>query len=100
MKTLKILAISFLSMFLTTVNSTSSTLDEIVQSGVLKVGTTGDFLGWSFKNPETDSYEGFDIDVAKKLGESMGVKVEFVATDWKNLVSGVVSNKYHMTSSA
>ena len=61
MKTLKILAISFLSMFLTTVNSTSSTLDEIVQSGVLKVGTTGDFPGWSFKNPETDSYEGFDI---------------------------------------
>ena len=57
MKTLKILAISFLSMFLTTVNSTSSTLDEIVQSGVLKVGTTGDFPGWSFKNPETDSYE-------------------------------------------
>ena len=100
MKTLKILAISFLSIFLTTVNSTSSTLDEIVQSGVLKVGTTGDFPGWSFKNPETDSYEGFDIDVAKKLGESMGVKVEFVATDWKNLVSGVVSNKYHMTSSA
>ena len=77
MKTLKILAISFISMFLTTVNSTSSTLDEIVQSGVLKVGTTGDFPGWSFKNPETDSYEGFDIDVAKKLGESMGVKVEF-----------------------
>ena len=100
MKTLKILAISFISMFLTTVNSTSSTLDEIVQSVGLKVGTTGDFPGWSFKNPETDSYEGFDIDVAKKLGESMGVKVEFVATDWKNLVSGVVSNKYHMTSSA
>ena len=100
MKTLKILVISFISMFLTTVNSTSSTLDEIVQSGVLKVGTTGDFPGWSFKNPETDSYEGFDIDVAKKLGESMGVNVEFVATDWKNLVSGVVSNKYHMTSSA
>ena len=100
MKTLKILAISFISIFLTTVNSTSSTLDEIVQSGILKVGTTGDFPGWSFKNPETDSYEGFDIDVAKKLGESMGVKVEFVATDWKNLVSGVVSNKYHMTSSA
>ena len=100
MNIFKILAISLLSIFLTTVNSSSSTLDEIVQSGVLKVGTTGDFPGWSFKNPETDSYEGFDIDVAKKLAESMGGKVEFVATDWKNLVSGVVSSKYHMTSSA
>ena len=83
MKFTKILIISFFSIFLTTVNSVSSTLDEIVQSGILKVGTTGDFPGWSFKNPETNKYEGFDIDVAKKLGESMGVKVEFVATDWK-----------------
>ena len=83
-------------------NSTvfSSVLDDIVQSGVLKVGTTGDFPGWSFKNPETDEYEGFDIDVAKKLASDMGVDVEFVPTDWKNLVSGVVSSKYHMTSSA
>ena len=30
----------------------------------------------------------------------MGVDIEFVATDWKNLVTGVVSSKYHMTSSA
>ena len=45
-------------------------------------------------------YEGFDIDVAKKLASDMGVDVEFVPTDWKNLVSGVVSSKYHMTSSA
>ena len=78
----------------------SSVLDDIVQSGILKVGTTGDFPGWSFKNPETNEYEGFDIDVAKKLASDMGVDVEFVPTDWKNLVSGVVSSKYHMTSSA
>ena len=30
----------------------------------------------------------------------MGVELEFVPTDWKNLVSGVVANKYYMTSSA
>ena len=93
MKLIKIFAISIMSLFFSVTYSVSSTLDDIVQSGVLKVGTTGDFPGWSFKNPETDEYEGFDIDVANKLAESMGVKVEFVATDWKNLVSGVVSNK-------
>ena len=89
-------------LFLVTLNTNvfSSVLDEIVQNGVLKVGTTGDFPGWSFKNPETNQYEGFDIDVAKKLAADMGVDVEFVPTDWKNLVSGVISSKYHMTSSA
>ena len=72
-------------LFLVTLNTSvfSSVLDEIVQNGVLKVGTTGDFPGWSFKNPETNQYEGFDIDVAKKLAADMGVDVEFVPTDWK-----------------
>jgi len=77
-----------------------STLDKILQSGTLKVGTTGDFPGWSFKNTTTNEYEGFDIDVAKALAADMGVEIEFVPTDWKNLVSGVVANKYYMTSSA
>ena len=68
--------------------SNASTLDEIMQTGVLKVGTTGDFPGWSFMNPETNEYEGYDIDVAKKLAEDMGVDIEFVATDWRNLEIG------------
>ena len=93
-----LLVITFIISFSTT--ALCSVLDEIVQNGVLKVGTTGDFPGWSFKNPETNEYEGFDIDLAKKLATDMGVEIEFVATDWKNLVSGVVSSKYHMTSSA
>ena len=77
-----------------------STLDKIMKTGTLKVGTTGDFPGWSFKNPENNEYEGFDIDVAKAFAADMGVELEFIPTDWKNLVSGVVANKYYMTSSA
>ena len=98
MKFIQALLISFV-LFASTL-SNASTLDEIMKTGLLKVGTTGDFPGWSFKNPETNEYEGYDIDVAKKLAEDMGVDIEFVATDWKNLVTGVVSSKYHMTSSA
>ena len=98
MKFIQALLISF-ALFASSL-SNASTLDEIMKAGLLKVGTTGDFPGWSFKNPETNEYEGYDIDVAKKLAEDMGVDIEFVATDWKNLVTGVVSSKYHMTSSA
>ena len=98
MKLIQALLIS-IALFISSL-SHASTLDEIMKTGVLKVGTTGDFPGWSFMNPETNEYEGYDIDVAKKLAEDMGVDIEFVATDWKNLVSGVVASKYHMTSSA
>ena len=55
-----------------------STLDKIMKTGTLKVGTTGDFPGWSFKNPATNEYEGFDIDVAKAFAADMGVELEFV----------------------
>src|SRR5512136_1299262 len=44
-------------------------LDRIVQQGVLRVGTTGDFKPFSFLNPATNDYEGHDIDAAKMLAE-------------------------------
>lgn len=78
----------------------SSALQDILASGVLKVGTTGDWNPMSVRDPATNSYKGYDIDVMTQLAKDLGVKVEFVATDWKTLVSGVTSGKYHITGSA
>ena len=77
-----------------------SALQDILNGGVLKVGTTGDWNPMTMKNPATNSYTGYDIDVMTELAKDLGVKVEFVPTDWKTLVSGVTSDKYHMTGSA
>lgn len=77
-----------------------SALNEILDSGTLKVGTTGDWNPMTLKDPATNSYKGFDIDVMTELAKDLGVEVEFVPTDWKTLVNGVVAGKYHMTGSA
>ncbi|MEC8110782.1 MAG: transporter substrate-binding domain-containing protein, partial [Pseudomonadota bacterium] len=77
-----------------------SALQDILSTGVLKVGTTGDWNPMTMKDPATNSYTGYDIDVMTELAKDLDVKLEFVATDWKTLVSGVVSGKYHMTGSA
>lgn len=77
-----------------------SVLEEILESGVLKVGTTGDFNPMSFKDPATDEYVGHDIELVQQLAADMGVEIEFVPTDWANLVSGVAAGKYHMTTGA
>lgn len=71
-----------------------SILKNVLNSGKLKVGTTGDFNPMSFKDPETKDYKGHQIDAAKQLAEDMGVEVEFVPTDWKTLINGVVAGKY------
>ena len=42
-----------------------SNLDKILSAGVLKVGTTGDWDPMTMKDPATNKYKGFDIDVMK-----------------------------------
>ncbi|MEM9443295.1 MAG: transporter substrate-binding domain-containing protein [Pseudomonadota bacterium] len=78
----------------------SSRLQKILESGTLRVGTTGDFNPMSFKDPGSNDYQGFDIDVTKQLAADMEVEIEFVPTDWKTLVNGVVADKYDLTTSA
>lgn len=77
-----------------------SALSEILSNGVLKVGTTGDWNPMTMRDVATNSYTGYDIDVMTQLATDLGVEVEFVATDWKTLVSGVTSGQYHITGSA
>ena len=77
-----------------------SRLITILESGQIRVGTTGDWNPMTFIDPNSKERKGFDIDIANALANDMGVKVVFVPTTWKTLVNGVVSNKYDMTSSA
>ena len=97
MKKLLILA---LFAFLPLTSNADSNLDKIKSSGVLKVGTTGDWDPMTMKDPATNKYKGFDIDVMNELAKDMGVEIEFVATDWKTIVNGIVAGKYHITGSA
>jgi len=77
-----------------------SVLQDVLSNGVLKVGTTGDWNPMTVKDPATNSYAGYDIDVMNELAKDLDVKLELVPTDWKTLVSGLTSGKYHMTGSA
>jgi cyclohexadienyl dehydratase len=101
MKLIKIIVISFLVTFgLNNGVSAQSALNEILSSGTLKAGTTGDFNPFSVRDPATNKYKGYDIDIMTELANDMGVEIEFVPTDWKTIVNGVVAGKYHITGSA
>jgi len=77
-----------------------SVLQDILSSGKLLVGTTGDWDPMTMKDPATNSYKGYDIDVVTALAEDLEVELEIVPTDWKTLVNGIAAGKYHMTGSA
>ena len=100
MRIFKIVAAAMLLFAVATQAHAQSALQDILSNGVLKVGTTGDWNPMTMKDPATNSYTGYDIDVMTQLAKDLGVEVEFVPTDWKTLVSGVTAGKYHITGSA
>jgi polar amino acid transport system substrate-binding protein len=72
--------------------TSQSQIDEILQRGVLKVGLDI-FVPWAFKDKD-GNLVGFEVDVATKLAEDMGVEVEFVPTEWSGIVPALLTGKF------
>ena len=87
-------------LLLTTLAANADTkIQNILNSGELKVGTTGDWDPMTMKDPATNKYKGFDIDVMNELAKDMGVKIKFVPTEWKTIVSGISAKRYDISTS-
>jgi cyclohexadienyl dehydratase len=71
-----------------------SRLQTILERGTLRVGTTGDFNPMSVRDTATNAYKGFDIEAMEQLAKDMGVKVEWVPTEWATLVAGITADRY------
>jgi len=99
-KFIQLAAAAVLSMGLVGAAQANSALDDILSGGKLKVGTTGDWNPMTVRDPASNTYKGFDIDVMTALAADLGVELEFIPTDWKTLVNGVTAGKYHLTGSA
>lgn len=72
----------------------TSQLDEIIERGYIRVGTTGDYKPFTYLNPETNKYEGYDIDAAIELGKDLGVEVKFVKTTWPDMMKDLQADKF------
>lgn len=73
-------------------NTGESTLEQVLQRGVLRVGMST-FVPWAMKD-KTGKLVGFEIDVATRLAEDMGVKVEFVPTKWSGIIPALLTGKF------
>lgn len=82
-----------------TTATAQSSLEKILADGVLRVGTTGDFNPMTIRDVASGDYRGFEIDAARALAEDLGVELEFVPTEWKTMVAGVLADKYDIVMS-
>lgn len=68
------------------------TLDEIKESGTINIGVFSD------KNPfgyvdETGEYQGYDVYFARRIGQDLGVGINFVSTEAANRVEYLETGK-------
>ena len=68
------------------------TLDQIKSDGTLKIGVFSDKSPFGYVD-ENGEYQGYDIELAKRLGEDLGVDVEFVSTEAANRVEYLKTGK-------
>ena len=69
---------------------------QIRERGVLRVGTAGDYQPMSFLDPETNTYTGFDAELAEDLAASLGVEIEYVPTSWPTLTEDTLAGKFDL----
>uniref|UniRef100_UPI0001BE66E0 Cyclohexadienyl dehydratase n=1 Tax=Pseudomonas aeruginosa TaxID=287 RepID=UPI0001BE66E0 len=79
-------------------NAQESRLDRILESGVLRVATTGDYKPFSYRTEE-GGYAGFDVDMAQRLAESLGAKLVVVPTSWPNLMRDFADDRFDIAMS-
>lgn len=71
----------------------SPTLRAIQSAGVLKVGMA-DSIPAQTKNPATGDWEGFNVDMAKNLAETLKVKLEIVDSTWSTLIPELMKGSF------
>ena len=83
-----------LSLILASSHASADAIDDIRKRGVVRVAVSP-FVPLTMRGAN-DELIGFEIDVAKKLGEDMGVKVEFVPTKWEGLIPSLLTGKFDL----
>ena len=75
----------------------SSGQNQVKSSGVLRVGTEGVYSPFSYHDAGNELV-GYDVDVAKAVGEKLGVRVEFVETPWDAMFAALEANRFDVVA--
>ncbi|AZE64588.1 transporter substrate-binding domain-containing protein [Pseudomonas synxantha] len=73
-------------------------LDDAVRRGVLKVGTTPNYVPFEMLDRQ-GRIIGFEIDLLHAMSRALGVQLELVAVPYKELVPGLMAKKFDLIGS-
>src|SRR5262245_26728182 len=67
-------------------------LDDILDRKELRVGTFLQYPPIMFKDKNGEP-QGFEVDMARDMGQALGVKATFVDSAWEGLLPGIQAGK-------
>ena len=68
-------------------------LAQIKERGKLLIGTEGTYAPYTFHD-ESGKLVGYDVEVAEAIAAKLGVKAEFVESNWDSLIAGLDAVRY------
>lgn len=71
---------------------------QALSAGVLRVGTEGTYAPFSYHDPSTGQLAGYDVDVARAVGDKLGLKVEFVETPWDSIFAALEADRFDVVA--
>jgi len=100
---LLVLAFSLVASLLIGCTSDTEVSDKALalglDDGVLNIGVDDTYPPMEYRN-EDNELVGFDIDLAKALGEELGVPVEFTSSSWEGIFTGLTAKQYDVIISS
>lgn len=76
-----------------------SQLKKVLKAGTIRVAVLPDFPPWAVQKPD-GSFQGYEIDIAKDLAKSLGVKLKLVSTSGDSRLPLLKSNRVDVNVSA
>jgi len=74
-------------------------LAQILDTGVVRIGTTGDYAPFSQRSDDAAVAVGIDVDLGRRLGDALGVRVRFVSTSWPTLMADLADHRFDIAMS-
>lgn len=71
------------------------TWESVKNAGELRCGAAI-ATPYVMKDPRTNDYSGFFVEMCREFADHLGVDATFVDTNWDNLVAGVQSNRWDL----
>jgi L-cystine transport system substrate-binding protein len=77
---------------------TDNSLERVLESGTLTVGTEGTYRPFSFHEDGSGELTGYDVEVIRAVADELDVEAEFEETQWDAIFAGLEAGRFDVVA--